>query len=103
MLIQDQMRVVFQGDSITDAGRSRSDDTQLGEGDPNMVAAALAALYPERSLRFYNRGISGNRVRDLKQRWTEDAIALKPDILSILIGINDTWRAFDSGDPTSAD
>jgi len=95
--------ILFQGDSITDCGRARDNDVQLGGGYASLVAAWLGASRPHDSLRFLNRGISGNRAIDLKHRWTEDCIALKPDWVSILIGINDTWRCYDRNDPTSAD
>lgn len=85
-------RILFIGDSITDGGRQRHSPYDLGEGYPKMVAGALQAFYPELQLTIFNRGLSGNRVEDLKQRWQEDCIALRPDIVSILIGINDTWR-----------
>jgi lysophospholipase L1-like esterase len=94
------MTILFQGDSVTDAGRSREDTSDLGLGYPLLVATWMAAKYPERRVRFVNRGISGNRAVDLKVRWQEDCIDLKPDIVSILIGINDTWRRYDSNDPT---
>lgn len=102
-LIADHATVLFQGDSITDAGRSRDNDAVLGGGYANHVAAWFGALHPEKGVRFLNRGIGGNRVRDLRARWTEDCIALKPDVVSIMIGINDTWRRFDRDDPTSAE
>ncbi len=94
------LRVVFQGDSITDCGRSRIDDTNLGNGYAMMAAASFAAQYPERQVEFFNRGISGDRVRDLRARWEEDCLALRPDWVSILIGINDTWRRYDQNDAT---
>jgi lysophospholipase L1-like esterase len=94
------MRILFQGDSITDAGRRQGD---LGSGFVSMIAAALTAKYPELELAFLNRGISGNRARDLRGRWEADCVDLKPDLLSIMIGINDTWRRFDSNDPTPAE
>jgi len=100
-VIDDGAVVLFQGDSITDYGRSREDDSQLGCGYVGMAAAIFSAMHPEKNVRFLNRGISGNRVRDLKARWTEDCIKLKPTWVSIMIGINDTWRRFDSNDPTS--
>ncbi len=103
LLIKDNAVVLFQGDSITDAGRSREDDAQLGAGYPSMTSAWFSAMYPEKNVRFINRGISGNRVKDLCARWQPDCIGLKPDIVSILIGINDTWRRYDSNDPTSAE
>jgi lysophospholipase L1-like esterase len=65
-----------------------------------MAAAWFSALYPEREVRFLNRGISGNRAKDLRNRWQPDCLDLKPDIVSIMIGINDTWRRYDSNDPT---
>ncbi|HEX2999244.1 MAG TPA: SGNH/GDSL hydrolase family protein [Armatimonadota bacterium] len=100
LLLQPGARILFQGDSVTDAGRSREDDTQLGGGYPHIIAAWLSARYPSLNLNFLNRGISGNRVRDLEERWTPDCVALQPDWVSILIGINDTWRRYDSNDPT---
>jgi len=102
LLIEAGATVLFQGDSITDAGRNRSDPQDLGAGYAMMAAAWFGASHPRLGVRFLNRGISGNRVRDLKARWREDCLDLKPDWVSILIGINDTWRAFDRNDPTSA-
>ena len=94
--------VLFQGDSITDAGRNRaSADANsagaLGSGYPLLVASAVLAARPGGALRFYNRGVSGNKVPDLQQRWTTDTIDLKPDVLSILIGVNDFWHKLDHG------
>lgn len=93
--------VLFQGDSITDAGRSRENDAMLGNGYAMMTAAQVGALCPERHIRFLNRGISGHRAADLVARWKKDCIDLKPDWVSIMIGVNDTWRAFDRNDPTT--
>jgi acyl-CoA thioesterase I len=101
-LIGDNDVVLFQGDSITDCGRSRSDGSDLGYGYAAMTAAWFAAQYPEKRVTFLNRGIGGNRAKDLRDRWQQDCIALKPNWVSILIGINDTWRRYDSGDATSA-
>ncbi|HEU5370400.1 MAG TPA: SGNH/GDSL hydrolase family protein [Ktedonobacterales bacterium] len=94
------LRVVFQGDSVTDCGRSRSDDGDLGNGYAMMAAASFATRYPERQVQFFNRGVGGDRVRDLQARWNKDCLALRPDWVSILVGINDTWRRYDSNDPT---
>lgn len=102
-LIKDNATVLFQGDSVTDWGRSREDDSQLGGGYANMIPAMFSALHPEKSVKFLNRGISGNRVRDLKARWKEDCLDLKPDWVSILIGVNDCWRRYDQNDPTTAE
>ncbi|MBQ9787137.1 MAG: SGNH/GDSL hydrolase family protein [Lentisphaeria bacterium] len=88
--------ILFQGDSITDTGRSRDPEiapnTGLGIGYALMTAAGLLAAEPEKDWKIYNRGISGNRVVDLYARWKIDALNIKPDILSILIGVNDTWH-----------
>jgi len=89
LLIEPGARVLFQGDSITDAGRSKEDDSTLGSGYANMTAAWLSAKYPDHKLTFFNRGISGNEVFDLEARWAKDCIDIQPDWLSILIGIND--------------
>lgn len=93
--------VLFQGDSITDAGRARDNTDHMGWGYAMMIAAWYSARHPENHVRFLNRGISGNRVPDLEARWQPDCIDLKPTVVSILIGINDTWRSFDSGQKTS--
>ena len=94
--------ILFQGDSITDSGRNRAVadpnvQSALGTGYPLLVAAAALAAYPDRGLRFYNRGVSGNKVPDLEQRWADDTLALSPDILSILIGVNDFWHKLGQG------
>ncbi|HJS42339.1 MAG TPA: GDSL-type esterase/lipase family protein [Gemmatimonadales bacterium] len=94
--------VLFQGDSITDCGRDRNSPAPnqagaLGDGYPLLVAAAVLAAKPADRLQFFNRGISGNKVPDLEQRWERDALAFKPDVLSILIGVNDFWHKLDHG------
>ena len=101
MLTKDGV-LVIQGDSITDAGRF-GDPEQLGVGYSRMVAKYIANFYPELSMKVYNKGISGNRSKDLVARWQVDTLDLKPTVVTILIGINDTWRAFDSNDPTSVE
>jgi len=95
--------ILFQGDSITDVGRNREQSDDLGRGYPLMIASRLAYLYPEMNLTFYNRGISGNRVINLQERWQRDCIELNPTWVSIYIGINDTWRKYDRNDPTSVE
>lgn len=84
-------RILFQGDSITDMNRGRSADPNhiLGHSYAFIIAAKYGAEFPERHLTFINRGVSGNKVSDLLGRWKGDALDLKPDILSILIGVND--------------
>ncbi len=85
--------VLFQGDSITDGGRQRTGNDfnhTMGQGYAYIIAAQLGALYPERNLTFFNRGIDGSSVIDLAGRWQSDTLAIKPNLLSILIGVNDT-------------
>jgi lysophospholipase L1-like esterase len=89
--------ILFQGDSITDVGRrytlsGENEPAALGGGYPLIAASHMLRAHPDGGLRVFNRGISGNRVPDLQARWQTDAIALKPDILSILIGVNDIWH-----------
>ncbi|MGH2510549.1 MAG: SGNH/GDSL hydrolase family protein [Ktedonobacteraceae bacterium] len=100
-LFQDGDIVLFQGDSITDAGRYRPDPAHLGYGYVMQAASWFHARYPAKNVHFLNRGISGNRVTDLAARWQEDCLELRPTWLSLLIGINETWRRYDSDDPTS--
>ena len=95
--------LLFQGDSVTDAERTYGPKGvyhpgYLGEGYPKFIAEALAKLEPDSIVK--NRGVSGNRVRDLKARWEDDCLRLKPEVLTVLIGINDTWRKYDSNDET---
>ena len=85
------MRILFQGDSITDAGRDRQDHSRLGVGYPRLVEASLGLEAPGEH-EFMNRGISGNRIVDLYARIKADIINLKPDLMSILIGVNDVWH-----------
>ena len=93
--------LLFQGDSITDCNRAREEmeDTRhtfLGSGYPALLAARIYGEQPEKDWRIFNRGISGNRVVDLYARWKKDALNLRPDVLSILIGVNDTWHEYNS-------
>ncbi len=93
--------VLFQGDSITEGGRWRqSSDFNhiMGQDYGYIVAALVGAEYPERNVTFINRGISGNTVLDLSRRWTTDTLALHPDVLSILVGVNDAF--FSGGSET---
>ncbi len=91
--------VLFQGDSITDSGRNR-EKNDLGMGYPKAVGRLYDFLFPDNEVTFVNRGISGNRARDLLTRYHDDFLKVKPDFLSILIGINDTWRKYDNNDET---
>ncbi len=91
------MRILFQGDSITDAGRDKRNYFHLGNGYPRYAAEALRAVCPEKELEFINLGLSGNRTGQLFDRLYPDAIALAPDIISILIGVNDVWHRYGEG------
>ena len=84
-------RILFQGDSITDGNRGRSADPNhiLGHGYAFIISAKFGAAFAARELDFMNRGVSGNTVRELQKRWQKDTLELKPDVLSILIGVND--------------
>ena len=94
--------IVFQGDSITDEGRKKdillpNDNKALGRGYAAMVSGHLLLANPGLELKCYNRGVSGNKIPDLAARWDQDVIALKPDLLSIMIGVNDLWHTFAFG------
>jgi acyl-CoA thioesterase I len=102
MAIPPSATVLFQGDSVTDAGRVRAMPDDLGVGYPLLVGSLYSAALPDRGVRFLNRGVAGDRVVNLLERWEDDCLALRPDVLSILIGVNETWRAFDAGEPTPA-
>ena len=89
--------VVFQGDSITDGGRDRgipdaNNDAAFGSSYAALLMRDIRAAHPHVPWRFYNRGISGNKLPDLQARWAADTLALRPDILSILAGVNDYWH-----------
>lgn len=102
-VLQSNTVVLFQGDSITDCGRNKESGLDLGQGYPAKIAAIWEILHPGSGIHFVNRGISGNRAADLLARYDRDFRALNPDMVSILIGINDTWRRYDRNDPTGAE
>jgi len=91
----DNCTFLFQGDSITDGNRSRNMDWNhvLGHGYAYLIAARLWFEFPRKGFHFFNRGISGNTITDLATRWDNDTIAIRPNILSILVGVNDTTHA----------
>jgi len=89
--------ILFQGDSITDASRNKQDmgfnnPGALGNGYAMLAAANMLEKYAQLNLKIYNKGISGNKVYQLAERWDRDCLELKPDVLSILIGVNDFWH-----------
>ena len=96
--LQKGMTILFQGDSITDAGRQNrkspkvNDQKSMGNGYVGMAASALLASRPSWNLNIFNRGISGNKVHQLDARWQTDCLDHRPDVLSILIGVNDIWH-----------
>lgn len=97
------MKILFQGDSITDAGRDRNDPHNLGQGYPKFASELIKTTYPEAEFEFINLGISGNRTENLVERLESDFIDIQPDIVSILIGVNDTWHSYGSGVPCPHD
>ncbi len=96
MVFEKGQRIVFAGDSITDAGR-RQEAAPYGNGYVHMARALLLARYPELELDIVNRGVGGDTVRDLADRWQLDVIDERPDWLSVKIGINDVWRSVAGG------
>lgn len=93
--------VMFVGDSITDAGRKRDDLNSYGQGYPVMVAGRLGLDNPG-AYRFINQGVSGDRVVDIFARLKKDVLNLKPDMMSILVGVNDVWHELDFSNGVSA-
>ena len=86
--------ILFQGDSVTDGNRGRNKDPNHihGHGYVYLIASYLGAQYPEKNWTFVNRGVSGNTLRELHARWEKDTFAVKPDVLCIMIGVNDQNR-----------
>ena len=97
------MKILFIGDSITDSGRLKDQPLSLGQGYTAMVAGELSYGFPERDFVFLNRGISGNKITDLLARWRRDCINLEPDLVSILVGVNDVWHESNRQDGVSPD
>jgi lysophospholipase L1-like esterase len=98
--LQPHTRLVLIGDSITDCGRARpvgeGHGEALGNGYVGLIDSMIRTVYPHVPIRLMNVGTSGNTVRDLRERWQSDVLDLRPDWLSVMIGINDVWRQFDS-------
>ncbi|WP_345953125.1 SGNH/GDSL hydrolase family protein [Mucilaginibacter sp. PAMB04168] len=94
--------ILFQGDSITDSGRNRTNTSpnsngMLGSGYPYLASADLLLKNPGKDFKIYNRGISGNKVFQLADRWDADCLQIKPNVLSIMIGVNDFWHTLTNG------
>nr|VFJ92783.1 MAG: Lysophospholipase L1 [Candidatus Kentron sp. H]VFJ93867.1 MAG: Lysophospholipase L1 [Candidatus Kentron sp. H]VFK00381.1 MAG: Lysophospholipase L1 [Candidatus Kentron sp. H] len=98
MKLENGQSILFTGDSITDCERGYpvGADDGLGEGYVAFADSLLATRYPERSIKVFNTGINGNTIIDLDERWHRDVLRLAPHWLSVMIGINDVWRQFDS-------
>ncbi len=88
------MKILFQGDSVTDAGRDRSNPSDMGEGYPRYASAMIQDSFPDIDFEFVNMGISGNRTEHLVSRLESDFVELRPDVVSILIGVNDVWHHY---------
>lgn len=100
------MTVLFQGDSVTDCGRDRSLSEGIecmGDGYPKIFKQVYDTLFPDNKVKFVNKGVSGDKTCNLLERYDEDLKAINPDFISIMIGINNTWRNFDSGENFSAE
>lgn len=103
--LPEDLTILFQGDSITDAGRDRSryyanEPNGMGRGYVFQTVARIKGELPDNKWRIYNRGISGNKVFQLANRWEDDCLQIKPDVLSILIGVNDFWHSLRDYDGT---
>lgn len=96
-VLKPNQTIVFIGDSITDAGRLKRAYRPFGNGYVNFTANYFLAKYPQLNMCVFNTGINGNTVRDLERRWERDCLSHKPDVLSVLIGINDLWRMHTAG------
>lgn len=99
------MLILFQGDSITDGHRSRDEHPshRLGHGYVYLIAADTGARHGGSTPSILNRGISGNKIEELAKRWRRDTLDLRPDLLSLLIGVNDVWHRLDAGGDFSID
>jgi lysophospholipase L1-like esterase len=95
------MKILFQGDSVTDAGRDRSDPHDMGNGYPRYASAMIQDSFPDTELELVNLGIGGNRTEHLVERLETDFIEIQPDIISIMIGVNDVWHHYSHGIETS--
>lgn len=88
------MKILFQGDSITDAWRDRENPHDMGEGYPHYASAMLRDVFPDVDFEFINLGIGGDRTTEILARLESDIIEQQPDIVSLLVGINDVWHRY---------
>lgn len=98
MLFSQGDKIIFAGDSVTDAEKGPTGEGlfgALGKGYVSNIAGTFDALYPELDLRVVNRGVSGNSIRELAARWETDVLEANPDWVAVMIGVNDVWRRFD--------
>lgn len=100
MLLSKNQTILMIGDSVTDCNRRDENTAFLGNSYPHLVASELYLAYPDMNIKVLNKGISGDTSKMLIDRWQEDVLDNKPDILTILIGINDVWRHYDCPDPS---
>lgn len=91
------MKILFQGDSVTDAGRDRSNPHDMGEGYPKYASAMISDAFPKTEFEFLNLGISGNRTENLVERLQHDFIDVNPDLIIMMIGVNDVWHHYMEG------
>ena len=98
-----KVKIVFQGDSVTDAGRDKRNYHHMGNGYAKFASALIAEAHPEIDFEFINFGISGNRTSELCDRFYPDALVFEPDVISILIGINDIWHRYNWDMVTTTD
>lgn len=101
-MIKDNSTILFQGDSITAGGRGR-DNNNLGKGYVKKIKQYIDTFCANRNITVLNRGIAGDGIRDMADRWQTECIDLKPDYLSILIGINDVWQRYENDTVLPAD
>lgn len=97
-MTKEKIKILFIGDSITDVDRKREEYYDLGSGYTSLIARELKVTYPEFDFEIINRGVSGDKIEDINNRIDADVVSLKPDIVSVLVGVNDTWHNVDSPD-----
>lgn len=100
-IIEDKSVVLFQGDSVTHASRGADWVPNIGLGYAMIASSMFSVKYPEKQVEFVNRGFPGREVKDLETVWQEDCLDLKPNLVSLMMGINDCWRRYDKGVVTS--